>query len=321
MNKQEQLAEQIADNPERFGMARLHLFNQLIDLRPKERELRGKLETAKNDKQKAFFQKALTNVQGWIEEFAAAYELLGEKPAAIVEAMGVQPDLLSFMELKLNEITACIHMDMDDNEYVRLCRKQEGIKSAIQLIKDLGYPAKAVEAMPKSAEKMKCICRTELEQQACCATCDKNPNSQAVESMPESDYKYSLNEKKFQEIQFKGIGISDEQTFEQRVNTAIALAWECIELRKKVVEAQKGMKWVKASERLPEEGGRYWCYVRDLTDLGFSYFQWNCAYNEREKRFSDRYLTNGETVTHWMPLPEPPSESASSRDENTEGRV
>jgi hypothetical protein len=58
--------------------------------------------------------------------------------------------------------------------------------------------------------------------------------AKTVEAMPESDYKYSLNEKKFQELQFKGIGISDEQTFEQRVNTAIALAWECIELRKKL---------------------------------------------------------------------------------------
>jgi hypothetical protein len=58
--------------------------------------------------------------------------------------------------------------------------------------------------------------------------------AKAVEAIPESDYKYSLNERKFQEIQFKGLGISDEQTFEQQVNTAIALAWECLELRKKV---------------------------------------------------------------------------------------
>jgi hypothetical protein len=230
MNKQEQLAEQIADNPERFGMARLHLFNQLIDLRPKERELRGKLETAKNDKQKAFFQKALTNVQGWIEEFAAAYELLGEKPAAIVEAMGVQPDLLSFMELKLNEITACIHMDMDDNEYVRLCRKQEGIKSAIQLIKDLGYPAKAVEAM---------------------------------DSLP----------------------------------------------------AKKEMKWVKASEP-PSLNTRVIGYFSDIAMSGeILYDEDGEWYSKGGKIFSN------DIITHWMPLPEPPSESASSRDENTEGRV
>jgi hypothetical protein len=45
---------------------------------------------------------------------------------------------------------------------------------------------------------------------------------------------YSLNEKKFQEIQFGGLGISDQQSFEQQVNTAIAMAWECVELRRKV---------------------------------------------------------------------------------------
>lgn len=64
--------------------------------------------------------------------------------------------------------------------------------------------------------------------------------------------------------------------------------------------------WIDVNDRLPEEGGRYWCYVRDLNDLGVSHFQWNCAYNENEKRFSDSTLLNGEQVTHWRPLPEPP---------------
>jgi hypothetical protein len=65
-------------------------------------------------------------------------------------------------------------------------------------------------------------------------------------------------------------------------------------------------KWVSVQDRLPEEGGRYWCYVKDINELGTSYFQWNCAYNEKEKRFSDSTLTNGENVTHWQPLSEPP---------------
>lgn len=41
--------------------------------------------------------------------------------------------------------------------------------------------------------------------------------------------------------------------------------------------------WISVDERLPEEGGRYWCYMRDINDLGASYFQWNCAYNANEK--------------------------------------
>jgi hypothetical protein len=65
--------------------------------------------------------------------------------------------------------------------------------------------------------------------------------------------------------------------------------------------------WISVDERLPDEGGRYWCYIKELTDLGWSYFQWNCAYCAKEKRFTDSTLTNGENVTHWMPLPLPPN--------------
>ena len=65
-------------------------------------------------------------------------------------------------------------------------------------------------------------------------------------------------------------------------------------------------KWISVKDKLPEEGGRYWCYLKHINDLCASYFQWNCSYNKNEKIFSDIYLTDGEQVTHWMPLPEPP---------------
>jgi hypothetical protein len=64
--------------------------------------------------------------------------------------------------------------------------------------------------------------------------------------------------------------------------------------------------WISVDDQLPTESGRYWCYIQELTDLGFSYFQWNCAYNANERRFSDSTLTNGENVTHWRKLPDPP---------------
>lgn len=67
----------LGNSIEKFGMVRLYLLNELIDLRPKERELREKMNAAKNEKQRDFFLKALTNVQGWIKEFADAYDLLG----------------------------------------------------------------------------------------------------------------------------------------------------------------------------------------------------------------------------------------------------
>ena len=63
--------------------------------------------------------------------------------------------------------------------------------------------------------------------------------------------------------------------------------------------------WISIKDSLPEEGGRYWCYVKEITDLGISYYQWNCSYHEIEKRWTENtYIVP--IVTHWMPLPEPP---------------
>jgi len=66
------------------------------------------------------------------------------------------------------------------------------------------------------------------------------------------------------------------------------------------------MEWISVNDRLPEEGGRYWCFLEHQNDLGKSNFQWNCSFNETESVFSDSTLNDGEIVTHWMPLPEPP---------------
>lgn len=62
--------------------------------------------------------------------------------------------------------------------------------------------------------------------------------------------------------------------------------------------------WIPVSERLPEEGGRYWCYVEEQNSLGKSHYQWNCSWNEGA--WSDKALTG--RVTHWMPLPTAPQE-------------
>ena len=37
----------------------------------------------------------------------------------------------------------------------------------------------------------------------------------------------------------------------------------------------------------PKEGGRYWCVVEGQNDLGKSRFQWNCAWNPNDNRWSD----------------------------------
>ncbi|ELB7365123.1 DUF551 domain-containing protein [Klebsiella pneumoniae] len=64
-------------------------------------------------------------------------------------------------------------------------------------------------------------------------------------------------------------------------------------------------KWIPVSERLPEDSGRYWCYVEEQNDLGKSHYQWNCSWN------GDRWWVESEgggIVTHWMPLPAGPKE-------------
>ncbi|MCJ7051599.1 DUF551 domain-containing protein [Klebsiella variicola subsp. variicola] len=64
-------------------------------------------------------------------------------------------------------------------------------------------------------------------------------------------------------------------------------------------------KWIPVSERMPEEGGRYWCYVEEQNSLGKSHYQWNCSWNGDV--WSDKALTG--RVTHWMPLPASPQEA------------
>lgn len=63
--------------------------------------------------------------------------------------------------------------------------------------------------------------------------------------------------------------------------------------------------WVACSERMPEEGGRYWCYVEEQNDLGKSHYQWNCAWNGNRWWVEHE---DGGRVTHWMPLPAAPQQ-------------
>lgn len=67
--------------------------------------------------------------------------------------------------------------------------------------------------------------------------------------------------------------------------------------------------WIPCSERMPEEIGRYWCYVEEQNSLGKSHYQWNCSWN------GDRWWVeseNGGRVTHWMPLQAAPQQEVKS---------
>lgn len=85
--------------------------------------------------------------------------------------------------------------------------------------------------------------------------------------------------------------------------------WDDILLAMEEYAAQPAEEWVAVEDGLPEEGGRYWCYCESVGELGKSYFQWNCAYDPLTKTFHDFAYSfkDGERVTHWMPLPAPPS--------------
>ncbi len=61
--------------------------------------------------------------------------------------------------------------------------------------------------------------------------------------------------------------------------------------------------WIACADRMPEEGGRYWCYVEEQNSLGKSHYQWNCSWNGDE--WGGEALSG--RVTHWQPLPSPPA--------------
>ena len=65
-------------------------------------------------------------------------------------------------------------------------------------------------------------------------------------------------------------------------------------------------EWISVEERLPQESGRYWCYVVHFGELGRSSEQVNCSYSERHG-FTEKL--NPMNVTHWMPLPPPPKKN------------
>jgi hypothetical protein len=65
-------------------------------------------------------------------------------------------------------------------------------------------------------------------------------------------------------------------------------------------------KWISMEDRLPEENGRYLCYVKEQNDLGISYYQWNCAYTEGVGFIKPNHNTI--EITHWQPLPTPPKQ-------------
>lgn len=64
--------------------------------------------------------------------------------------------------------------------------------------------------------------------------------------------------------------------------------------------------WIPVSEP-PKESGRYWCLVKEINDLGTSFYQWNCYYNKTLNQWFEDLVSHGVNVTHWQPLPKAPT--------------
>lgn len=94
-----------------------------------------------------------------------------------------------------------------------------------------------------------------------------------------------------------GIGLISINRLKQR-------QWEAWQASREALKAEQGEDgWIACADRMPEEGGRYWCYVEEQNSLGKSHYQWNCSWNGDE--WGGEALSG--SVTHWMPLPSPPA--------------
>lgn len=114
-------------------------------------------------------------------------------------------------------------------------------------------------------------------------------------------------------------GFTKEEIALQKRHTEM-LEDKLTRLDKDYMKLVRENKWIACKDKLPDEGGRYWCYCSQLTDLVTSHFQWNCSYDPDTKTFSDNLERMN--VTHWTNLlPTPSSPSSESKEPGELDRV
>ena len=71
-------------------------------------------------------------------------------------------------------------------------------------------------------------------------------------------------------------------------------------LKARIAELEAERRWIPVSERLPERDGFY--LVLENVNQVAGYYHWCKVFGWN----TDGGRTNIQSVTHWMPLPEPP---------------
>ena len=97
---------------------------------------------------------------------------------------------------------------------------------------------------------------------------------------------------------------TDHPEFESTKNGYIIGVNDCLNLKDLLSDYIFEKEWIPATNP-PKEGGRYWCYCKEINDLGISHFQWNCSYDIQENSWRDNHETYN--VTHWTELLPPPN--------------
>tara|TARA_Y100001956_G_C4077803_1_gene166974 strand:- start:362 stop:940 length:579 start_codon:yes stop_codon:yes gene_type:complete len=78
------------------------------------------------------------------------------------------------------------------------------------------------------------------------------------------------------------------------------------DLRQEFGATSPGSEWVRCSERLPTVTGHYCVALSDPDDIGWSTsVSWTAFWNGDGFEDCDP-IEDGQPVTHWMPLPQPP---------------
>lgn len=79
----------------------------------------------------------------------------------------------------------------------------------------------------------------------------------------------------------------------------------CKGVKSETARIHHQQEWIPTSERLPEERGRYLCWVETINDLGKESYVWNCYYGGQDYLFADNGIKYN--VTHWTALPPAPT--------------